>query len=104
MRVRIKITRNRRKLEVVRKQSNWFAVGAMAAISAGGGGTALLKAQPPAQSQSQAAVRFSIAPGPLADAITEFQRAAGWKVELPDAGMGTLPSKGVSGILSANEQ
>jgi catecholate siderophore receptor len=108
MRVRIKIARNRRKLEIVRKPSKWLAVGAIAAYTAAGGGPSVLLAQGPGPtaapaSQSSTVVRFSIGAGPLSDALAEFERAAGWKVEIPDPRMGTLPSKGVSGALSINE-
>jgi len=103
MRVRIKIKRNRKTQVAARNSSKWFAVGAIAAYSAAGG--AVLLAQPAGQvlspaSQTLPVVRFSINAGPLSEVLAEFERATGWKVEVPDARMGTLPSKGVSGALT----
>jgi len=108
MRVRIRIARNRRKLEMVRRSSKWLAVGTMAAISAAGGGGALLTAQSAPECGDQAALsqtvlRYSIAAGALGDTIAEFQRVSGWKIQLPDARMNTLPSRGVSGALTQTE-
>jgi len=36
-------------------------------------------------------MRFDIAPAALDEVLREFERATGWKVEIPDAGMRSLP-------------
>lgn len=106
MRIKIRIKKSRRREELLRTPSKLIAFGAMAAYSAAGSG-ALLHAQPPAvrmaASQSARVIRFTIAAGPLTEALAEFESATGWKVTLPEAGMGSLNGKAVSGALSAPE-
>ena len=53
--------------------------------------------------QERVAIRFTIAPGPLAEGLAEFERLTGWRVEMTDARMGTLAGKAVSGTLAPRE-
>ncbi len=104
MRVRIRIEKSGRRLTVIRRKSNWIALGTMAACATAGGGGAALWAQTAAPAaEERAAARFAIAAGPLAEALPEFERAAGWRVEMPDARMGTLAGKGVTGAMTPRE-
>jgi catecholate siderophore receptor len=44
-------------------------------------------------------VRFGIVRKSLGEALDDFQRLSGWRVTIPETGMGALPSNGVSGVL-----
>ncbi|HWC00305.1 MAG TPA: TonB-dependent siderophore receptor [Bryobacteraceae bacterium] len=85
----------------------WVAVGALAAAcTVSGTVPAVLGAQqagpqPGDSGQTLPVMRFGIVAGPLADALEEFQKTAGWRVTLRESAMGTLPSKGVSGQMPA---
>ena len=104
MRVRIRIEKSGRKLTVGRRKSNWIALGTMAACAtAGGGGTALWAQAAAPAGEERTVARFAIAAGPLAEAVLEFERATGWRVEIPDARMGTLSGKGVTGAMAPRE-
>jgi catecholate siderophore receptor len=46
-------------------------------------------------------VRFDIQAGPLAEVLAGFEKATGWQVVIANDKMGSLPSKGVSGVLPA---
>jgi catecholate siderophore receptor len=94
------------KIKSKKKPSRWAAMGALAAYATHGGGPAtLLKAQqtgaPGQTEQTLPVFRLAINPGLLGETLAAFQKATGWKVEIPDPGMTTLPSKGVTGVLSA---
>lgn len=103
MRVRIRIERGGKRLTVARRTGNWLAIGA-AACAVAGGGTTVLKAQnAPAAAQERTGFRIAIPEGPLAEGLAEFEKATGWRVEAPDARMGTLSGKGVRGTLAPVE-
>lgn len=99
-----------KKLGILDRQRRWMAMGTLAAYATAGSGPAILKAdqvgtgpQDTLSSQTLPVVRFKIDPGPLAEAVEGFQRASGWRVILPEASMGTLPTKGLSGVMPANQ-
>jgi catecholate siderophore receptor len=101
VRIRIKSKKNDR----FKKPGYWVAMGTLAACAVTGPGTAEAQtpagaAQKPGPSERTLPVlRFSIAAGSLEEVVREFERASGWKLEIPDAGMRTLPSQGVSGVM-----
>ena len=103
MRIRIKQKKNER----FKKPGYWAAMGTLAVYAINP--PAAARAQKPASSgqspqtseQTLPVMRFNIASGALEEVLREFERATGWKVEIPDAGMRSLPSKGVSGVLPA---
>lgn len=101
MRVRIRIKKGKRKNQA----SKWLAAGTLAAVSATGGDFVSLYGQQPARvtQQQGASHRFAIAAGPLKDVLEQFQKVTGWRVELPDARMETLPSNGLNGAFRAGE-
>ena len=85
-------------------ERKWIAMGALAAYAATGG-PAALPAQTPdvtrsgSSSQGLTVTRFEIPAGALGETIAAFERATGWTVEIPNARMAELASKGVSGLL-----
>lgn len=88
------------------KPSKWAALGALAAWTTSGTGPAILLAQSngtrPASTSSAhtlPVVRFAIREGNLAEVLEAFERASGWRVQVPEAAMGSLSSQGVSGML-----
>jgi len=109
MRIRIKIKKSKRR-DRISRQCKWIAVGTLAAYAATNG-SGSLAAQTPAgvdnnstsALQSLPVVRFDIPAGALAEAVTAFERISGWKVEIPDEKMRTLPSKSVVGVLPAGQ-
>ena len=107
MRIKIKL---KRKPHRSGRPARWVAVGALAACAAVGGGPAtLLKAQsanagsaePGRAERTLPVFRLAIEAGSLGDALVAFEKATGWTIEIPDPGMTTLTSRGVSGILPA---
>ncbi|MCC6991957.1 MAG: TonB-dependent receptor plug domain-containing protein, partial [Acidobacteria bacterium] len=56
-----------------------------------------------AVADSEKAIVVDIAPGPLADVLAAFQRATGIEVTLTEAALGSLPSPGVRGTMSARQ-
>ena len=103
MRIRIK----QRKTNRFKKPGCWVAMGTLAAYAINPPAAARAQkpvsgGQSPQTSEHTLPVmRFDIAPAALDEVLREFERATGWKVEIPDAGMRSLPSKGVSGVLPA---
>lgn len=108
MRIKIKIKKSKRTRRFS-SQRNWIAMGTLAAYAAVGGAVSLQ-----AQSQSSAlpaaateqslpVVRFDVSAGMLDQAIAEFQRLTGWKVEIPNEKMLTLPTRAVGGVLPAGQ-
>ena len=103
MRIRIKQKKNER----FKKPGYWAAMGTLAVYAINP--PAAARAQNPASSgqspqtseQTLPVMRFNITSGALEEVLREFERATGWKVEIPDAGMRSLPSKGASGVLPA---
>ena len=103
MRIRIK----QKKTNRFKKPGCWVAMSTLAVYAINP--PAAARAQKPASSgqnpqtseQTLPVMRFDITPAALDEVLREFERAAGWKVEIPDAGMRSLPSKGVSGVLPA---
>jgi catecholate siderophore receptor len=102
------------RITIKRKKSNekfkrpgyWVAMGTMAACAATTAGPAVLLAQQsnPRASTSRAdqalpVAHFEIPAGRLEDAAAAFEKATGWKIEIPDAGMSDLPARGVSGVM-----
>ena len=86
----------------------WVAAGTLAACAVTGiGPGALLRAQNPADQlagnveTTLPVVRLSISEGVLGDVLKEFERATGWRVEIPDPKMANLQSKGASGPMTA---
>jgi catecholate siderophore receptor len=82
-------------------------MGTLAACAAGVNTPAILRGQDgqrPAAAPSEQAlpvIQFQIEPGPLGEVLAKFEQRSGWKVLIPEPGMATLPSKGVSGALPA---
>jgi len=108
VRIKIKLKRpNARKRAAEHRK--WIAMGTLAAYTVGGGGAALsvAYAQQPAGNAGRGAtagqtlpvIRFNIPAAALADVLTAFEQATGWKVEIPNPNMRSLPSKGVTGVL-----
>lgn len=101
------MSRKRKQLLSVRGSKRWVAAGTLIACAATNVGPAIaLRAQDAGgakgeTSQTLPVVRFAIAPGLLADALKEFERATGWQVEIPDKGMLSQLSKGVTGVMPA---
>jgi catecholate siderophore receptor len=93
VRVRIKVKKNDR----FKNPRYWLAMGTLACAV---GRPAASIAQTP-QERRLAAVRFDIRAGALEDAIRDFERASGWTVEIPDAGMRSLPAHEVTGVVPA---
>ena len=97
------------KFDFTKKSGYWVAMGTLAAYSITDGGPAILRAQqaggspgnPTPSEQTLPVVRFEIPAGALAEVLQAFERATGWKVTIPEAGMRTLASKGVSGVFPA---
>ena len=91
------------------RPSRWVAMGPLAACAATGGGPAtLLRAQQPGQrgpsraaEQTLPVFRLAIEAGPLGEALAAFEKATGWKVEIPDPGMATLPRRAFRELLPA---
>ena len=86
----------------------WVAAGTLAACAVTGiGPGTLLRAQNPADQlagnveTNLPVVRLSISEGVLGDVLKEFERATGWRVEVPDPKMANLQSKGASGPMTA---
>jgi catecholate siderophore receptor len=108
MRIKIKL---KKKVRRAGTPNRWVAMGALAACAAASGGPAtLLRGQQtgpvPGKAKSEETLpvfRLAIDEGPLGEALSAFEKATGWKVEIPDVAMTTLPSKGVSGVLPAAE-
>src|SRR5262245_10210647 len=98
MRIKVKIKKQRRRTGSGRN-SNYVAMGTLLAYSALGAPQALPAQTPvagggsPSAGQTLAVVRFEISAGALADAILAFEKASGWKVEIPNEKMLTLTSK-----------
>ena len=103
MRIRIK----QKKTNRFKKPGCWVAMGTLAAYAINP--PAAARAQkpvsggqsPPTSERSMPVMQFNIASAALEEVLREFERATGWKVEIPDAGMRSLPSNGVSGVLPA---
>ncbi len=55
------------------------------------------------QSQSPAARRFDIPPGPLDTVLNTFQNMTGVRVVVPNSDIGTIPSPGVTGVYTTEE-
>src|SRR5262245_29737798 len=102
MRIRIK---SKTSKERARKPSYWVTMGTLAACTVTGPGAALAQqtvpgtSEKPAPEQHLPIVKFSIGAGLLQDALLEFERASGWKVQVPEPALRTLQTKGVSGVL-----
>ena len=103
MRIRIK----QKKTNRFKKPGCWVAMGTLAAYAINPPAAARAqkpvsgRQSPQTSERSLPVMQFNIAPAALEEVLREFERAAGWKVEIPDAGMRSLPSKGVSGVLPA---
>src|SRR5262249_46709868 len=82
-------------------------MGTLAACAVSGTEAALAQqtvnpaAQNPASERSLPVGNFNIAAGLLADALREFERASGWKIQVPDKAMHTIATKAVSGVMPA---
>jgi len=94
----------------------WIAVGTLAAYTAGGGSKTVMHAyaqearggtasmQPAGEAPGNLPVRrFSIAPGPLSSALSEFQKVSGLKITLLRTEIGGIQSPGVSGSFTAEQ-
>lgn len=98
--------RQLKKADLSVKQRRWVAMGTLAACAVTGVGPATALAQQAgsrsggtASGQTLPVVRFDIDARSMDEALAAFQRVSGWTVRIPDARMGTLTSKGVSGTL-----
>src|SRR5262245_38124885 len=96
--------RNEKIFDFTRKSSRWAAMGALAAYVMTDGGPAVLRAQQasragaPTSERTLPVIRFEVPAGALAEVLAGFERATGWKIEIPEAAR-TLASKGISGVL-----
>ena len=93
-----------RKLENLGKRQSWVALGTLAACAVTvSGPPAVLARQVTSQpadaqtAQTLPVIEFAISGKSLDEAVEEFQRASGWRVGIPESGMRSLPSRGVSG-------
>jgi catecholate siderophore receptor len=113
MRIRIKVKKNKKMSAQpvasvpVSPWRQYAAIGSIALLS-----TAPVLAQNPANTpatggrsrnattgQTLPVGRFDIPAGSVGDAIAAFERISGWKVEIPDERMRSLPSKSASGVM-----
>ncbi len=106
--MRIKIKAKKRDRQRLYRPARWVAVGTLAACTAVSTPVAIAQRAPSgpgasAQAQTLPVVRFDIAAGPLGDVLRAFEQASGWTVQTPDLKMSSLPSKGVSGVLPADQ-
>ena len=110
MQNRTKTNNSKRRRE--RRANRWVAVGALTACSLTGFGPATTLnaayappgAGGPARAERTLLVfRFEVAPGPLGEVLAAFEKSSGWKALVHDEGMTRLPSKGVSGVLPAEQ-
>jgi catecholate siderophore receptor len=99
-----------RKAEKFARNRRWVAMGTLAICTATGAGPALLAspqtgARPSdtITGQTLPVLRFDIKPGSLGENLDAFTQVSGWKVTVPNANIGTLSSKGVSGLVPANQ-
>ncbi len=104
MRVKIKLKSGKRFIRTGPSRK-WIAVGTLAALSITGSEPALAAQSANSSAASTAAaslpvVRFDIAAGALADALAQFERASGWKVDVAEP-MKNLPAAAVSGVMPA---
>lgn len=69
--------------------SRWVALGALTACATTRVGPAtLLKAQQPGRGEQNLPVfRLAVEAGPLGETVAACEKATGWKLEIPDAGM-----------------
>src|SRR5262245_18180230 len=101
MRVRIKVKKN----DKFKNPRYWVAMGTLAACAVAGPGHAQTQkpvsgaSQNPQSQSTLPVMAFAINAGALEDVVREFERASGWKVGIPEAGMHALPSKGVNGSM-----
>lgn len=109
MRIRIKIKKSKQLARLTRQRS-LIAMGTLAAYAASNGAASLAAQTPAGKAASSAAsaqgllvVRFDIPAGTLSEEIAAFERISGWKVEIPDEKMQSLPAKAVSGVLPAEQ-
>lgn len=92
-----------RRLESLSKRQSWVAVGTLAACVVTGVGPSAVLAQqassPPGVQTAQTlpVIKFAIRSKSLGEVLEEFQRVSGWRVRIPELGMKTLSSQGVSG-------
>lgn len=112
MRMRIKFKRNnayRRRLLLLRRPGKLLAIGTLAWAMSGSHSTALhaQDSRPVSRGarteQTLPVVRFEIPAGSLDDSIAAFERASGWKVEIPNPGMRSLSLKDLSGVLPVEQ-
>jgi catecholate siderophore receptor len=108
MRVKIKIRTKKKTIARLKKPGYWLAMGTVAACATTGAGPATLLAQQatpqgPEAAQALPVVQFDIPAGQLGDALAQFERASGWKVDVPEAGMRSLPARAVSGSMPAGQ-
>ena len=95
------------KIKSKTRTTNWVAMGTLAAYSMTDAGPAVLRAQqagasnPAPAERNLPVIQFAIPGGSFGEVLAEFERATGWKVEIPDAGMRTLASRGISGVMPA---
>lgn len=106
MRVKIRIKKAKRPIAADR--CNWVAMGTLAACAAAGTGAMPAQTQVTAPDRAPAArslpvMRFDIVAAALTETLAAFERASGWKVEIPDEKMRSLPAKGVTGVFSATQ-
>ena len=101
----IKIKKKRAKARPWKRSSRyWVAMGTLATYSAVGSAHkayAQEQNRPGGSDQPPATLvvrRFEIPPGPLDAALAAFEAAAGWRIEVAQAGVGSLSSPGVTGL------
>ncbi len=106
--MRIRIRRRKGRKSLTPAANRWIAMGTLAVCAASGRGPAtVLCGQQRAPEDSGTAgqalpvFRFDIASGPLGEVVPAFETVTGWKIELPEAGMRSLHSEGVTGALPA---
>lgn len=99
-----------RKTEFFRSRRRWVAMSALAVCSITGSNPALAADQQaePGRSETVAGqtlpvIRFRIEPGALSEVVAAFEKASGWRVVVPQSGIGSLSSKGVSGTMPVNQ-
>jgi catecholate siderophore receptor len=104
MKLRVK----RRRRPRTRREAPWIAAGTLAACAAlGAPHTAAHESREgetgeAAPQRRLPVVRFDIAPGPLAEALTAFEAATGIDLLLPQGGVAGFQTQGVTGVHAAD--